>query len=196
MLGPGINLEDLPLGKFQEQVEADFISVKELAQLAATLLAGGGLNLSMAAQMAIELWQECRDERERAILRLARRERARAAQEELEKLPSPEFPCSYDEFLKFMLPGKRSEDRAKIHREYVRQQFQSPPTDAEISEAITRDKRSKVFVETYSIQASAFRRWYGRYAAENRIRRAKAGGQARRAKWRNRGKAKKTQTAI
>ena len=86
------------------------------------------------------------------------------------------------------MPEKRTEDRAKVHREYVRQMFRtSVPTENEIAEVTAEDKKRTIHEYGYDLWADDFRRFLKEYAADNRQKRARAGAEGLKQKRQNNG---------
>ena len=165
--------------------------VAEIARLAATLAQGkslGAADCGIAARRAIELWLACEQEREAWISEHvtlpALRELAIA--DDLANsgnLPAPKaFPVGYDDFLKLSLPGKRSEDRAKIGREFIRSclrrdrcslnfaEDENPfekvpiPTDDDCAKAIAKLRETGLSERVYArnvLILREFAKWYG-----------------------------------
>ena len=129
------------------------------------------------AEQAILLLENSKEVRDRRIDFLAIYARAAALKAAKSKLPRPKtFPATMDVFLRFMLPNKRPEDRAKFHREYVRQMFRDRvPTDGDIAECMAREKKEEITAYMYDMRADDFRRWMKEYEAANRRKRAQAG---------------------
>ena len=135
------------------------------------------------AQQAIELLEQCETVRKQRIDRLAMYARANALNAATENLPRPKnFPASYDDFLRCVMPNKRPEDRAKCHREYVRQRIHpvpgQTPADDDVANCIAKDKRDGFSKGVYDFMADDFRRWLPQYEAANRSARARAGAVA------------------
>lgn len=179
-----IEREDLlEMQNFRSQVTDHVPPVAEIAMIAATLVAGRDVkpqNLLFVANQAIALWQECAKARELEVDRLALYARASTIGEAKSALLRPKkFPVALDEFLKCMMPRKRPEDRAKFHREYVRQHFpEKSPSEDEVAKVVEQEKGEKISENLFYYRAADFRQWLKGYESANRRKRAQAGAEA------------------
>jgi hypothetical protein len=155
----------------------------EIAKLAAILAHGRDISnpqsLSFIATQTIALYEQCEKARASRIDMLALYARAEALTQARKNYPRPKkFPISMDEFLRCLMPKKRSEDRAKCQREYVRQMIRyKVPTDADIAECLEREKKEQIAERLFDVRADDFRRFLKEYEAANKLKRARAGAE-------------------
>jgi hypothetical protein len=180
-------IEAQELDRFKNEISSQVLPTSEIAKLAATLANGRSIDsqsLSVIATQAIELWEKCEEIRKRKIDRLALYARAEAMKVAREKLPRPKtFPASLDDVLRCVMPNKkRPEDRAKCHREYVRQRFRPQdgqiPTEDDVANCIAHDKEKGFPEGVYDLVADDFRQWLSQYESNNRRIRAQTGAAA------------------
>jgi hypothetical protein len=203
--------DDFPIEKFRNEISRRIPSPLEIARLAATIAVGKQMNPQSAtdfAAQALDLWEKSEEQRKKKINHLAMYSRARAIQKARTNPPRPDrFPASLDEVLKFLMPHKRSGDRLKFYREYIREKvsFQiwqeqealgdeaviTPPED-QIARWIAADREQGVKEHAYYHYIGDFRRWLPTYEAENRQRRARAGAAGLKKKRENDGKTEKS----
>ena len=197
------NRDEIALFELREEVRKILPPVSEIAQLAALLSHGHPLGLQSwetYAQHAINLWGICHEQRQHWIEKQAHMKllcaKAEAAEAE-GKFPKPKkFPVNLDGFLRLTLPDKRSEDRMKLFREYIRgsirvsKMYQSPPnvipiehvpetTDTEIAQAIDSVRQRGYNEYQFKDSFEFLQRFAESKKIENRKKRAQAGGVAK-----------------
>lgn len=185
------------LEPFIAEVSSKVISTAEIAKLAAVLAHGRQIDshsLTALAAQAIELWDKCEYARKKKIERLAIYARAQALDD---SLPKPEsYPTPLENFLKLLMPKKRSEDRMRIYRSYLRDNirvceymktrsedgidFESIPipSDEEVAKCIALDRERGFSEAVYAMAARQFLRWMDANEGSARKKRAQAGAEA------------------
>ena len=173
-----------PLAPHRKNADKELPSVSEIAHLSAIIAHWHDLKtpyaLAYLANTSMDIWDACAQQRKRRVDKIACAAHWKAQILEKEKLPRPKtFPVSFEVFLRFMMPKKRTEDRAKLHREYVRQCFgDKVPTETELAEFLSQQKQWQVTQRNYDVMANDFRRFMADYESENRRKRAQAGAHA------------------
>ena len=195
--------DDDEIKRLLEQFLSDGVlpSVSELFLVAALLSRGEKSGKFKAAQRAMQLWDEsfyARESRLDLYVRTAF-SRNKAAEKERESQIPKSYPASLDEVLRLLMPHKkRSEDRMKIYRDYIRDSlrvsnymeqgnwsgkpFESTPipTDDEIGKIIAKKKAEGFSESWYATTREFFLRWFSDYEAKKLSSRAK---KAATAKW-------------
>jgi hypothetical protein len=171
-----------PLAPYRKDADKQLPSVSEIAHLSAIIAQWHDLKnpytLAYLANTSMDIWDACAEQRKRRADKLACAALWKAQQLEKEQLPHPtNLPVSFDVFLRFMMPKKRPEDRAKFHREYARQCLKNP-TEAELAEFLSKQKQWQITQWNYDITANDFRRFMADYGSDNRRKRARAGALA------------------
>lgn len=190
------------MDSFRSEIEAHFPSTSEIAHIAALLAIGRERDSDFfnetVAKDAIQLWHQCSLEREDKIhdLALERYQIYHAV-----RPPKPEkYPVSFEDFLKYVFPHKRPEDRMKIYREFKRYELRyqgqflptgeiipvekvPEPSDDEVAKAI-EERRMVGYNGEHNFNRAfrALKRFYEGYSAELRQERAKKGAAARKEK--------------
>jgi hypothetical protein len=179
---------------FIAEVSSKVISTAEIAKLAAVLAQGRPIDshsLTVIATQAIELWDKCEEARKKKIEKLAIYARAEAIDN---ALPKPEsYPVGFEVFLRLLMPKKRSEDRMKFYREYLRGSLrfsiymkQHPPdaipfesipipSDEDIAAVISRERKDGFTESMYSSASRHFLRWMVSNEGLAKKRRGQAG---------------------
>ena len=104
----------------------DIPSLNDLANIAATLAIGSARDtqsLSILAEQALQLWEECLHQRKRKIESIFRKANVKTQKlAEESEIPKPEkFPVTFDDFLRLIIGGRYKANRLKIYRDYVKE---------------------------------------------------------------------------
>jgi hypothetical protein len=192
-------------------------STSQIAHIAAILANGKTLPLDhplVIANEAIKLWEACESMQKTRIYERAKK--LHEAEVEISKLrgsvqverigfPTPQkYPVPFDECLRLLMPGKkRSEDRIKIYRDYIRDSlrvsnfmgqgnwsgkpFESTPipSDEEVAKIMAKYKAEGFSENWYPTTREFFLRWFPDYEAKKLSARAKKGAAAKWKKKRN-----------
>jgi hypothetical protein len=116
--------------------------------------------------------------------------RAQAMLSAREELPKPkQFPAPLDEVLRLLMPKERSEDRMRFYKNYVREntearreanvhggETQEVSVEQETENWLASDAEIGFKRAYYEFTADEFLEWLPKHKADNRRKRARAGG--------------------